>query len=99
MSYTSLAAQTLDQDLRDRINAAIRQEALVNPDQAGAAGIITGQSVPLDGFVWAVSTDTEAAYASALAAGVPDPGLDPAVISDSMILSAVQAHWDEVNPP
>jgi len=31
------------------------------------------------------------AYASALAAGVPRPGNDPAVISDAQILSAVQA--------
>lgn len=31
------------------------------------------------------------AYASALAGGVPDPGRDPAVITDPQILSAVQA--------
>lgn len=31
------------------------------------------------------------AYASALVAGVPDPGRDPSVISDAQILSAVQA--------
>lgn len=31
------------------------------------------------------------AYASAIAAGVPNPGRDPAVISDAQILSAVQA--------
>jgi len=30
------------------------------------------------------------AYASALAGGVEDPGRDPAVISDAMILAAVQ---------
>ena len=31
------------------------------------------------------------AYASALAGGVPSPGLDPSVISDAQILAAVQA--------
>jgi hypothetical protein len=30
------------------------------------------------------------AYASAVASGVPDPGRDPAVISDAMLLSGVQ---------
>lgn len=31
------------------------------------------------------------AYASAIANGVPNPGADPSVISDEMILAAVQA--------
>jgi hypothetical protein len=31
------------------------------------------------------------AYASAVAGGVPNPGADPSVISDAMILSAIQA--------
>lgn len=31
------------------------------------------------------------AYSSAIAANVPNPGRDPAVISDAQILSAVQA--------
>jgi hypothetical protein len=31
------------------------------------------------------------AYASAVAGGVPNPGRDPAVISDAQILAAVQA--------
>lgn len=99
MSYATLAAQALDPDLRSRINSSVRQEALVDPDRAGAAEIITGQNVPLDGFVWVVSIDTEAAYASAIAADVERPGLDEAVISDGMILAAVQTHWTEVIPP
>jgi hypothetical protein len=37
------------------------------------------------------ASDVEAAYASALAAGNPDPGGDPAVITDAMILAKVQA--------
>lgn len=41
----------------------------------------------------AAMSDIEAAYASALAAGNPNPGGDEAVITDQMILSAVQANW------
>ena len=46
-------------------------------------------------LVWPVSAtaDIEAAYASAVAADNPDPGGDESVITDQMILSAVQAHW------
>lgn len=42
---------------------------------------------------WPVSTksDIEQAYASALAADNPDPGGDESVITDGMILSAVQS--------
>lgn len=36
------------------------------------------------------------AYAYALATGVPNPGRDESVISDAMILSAVQALRDEL---
>ena len=45
--------------------------------------------------------DEAAAYASALAAGNPNPGGDESVVSDQMILSAVQAHWnpDWETPP
>lgn len=37
-----------------------------------------------------VAADVEAAYASALAAGNPNPGGDESVITDQMILSHVQ---------
>ena len=39
----------------------------------------------------------EQAYEYAVNAGNPDPGGDPAVITDGMILSGVQANWPE-NP-
>jgi hypothetical protein len=39
------------------------------------------------------------AYASALASGNERPGKDPAVITDGMILSAVQAEMDVPPPP
>ena len=43
--------------------------------------------------VWAVAAAPgfADAYSSALAGGVPTPGRDPAVITDAMLLGAVQA--------
>lgn len=46
----------------------------------------------------AASPGWDAAYASALAAGVKDPGGDPGVITDGQILAAVQALLMEVTP-
>lgn len=64
-----------------RITSACAQEQDTDPR------IVAGQ------LIWPISTrsDIEAAYASALASGNPNPGGDEAVISDQMILSAVQA--------
>lgn len=43
---------------------------------------------------WAIGCDPsiEAPYESALAASNPDPGGDPSVITDGMLLAAVAAH-------
>jgi hypothetical protein len=46
-----------------------------------------------------VAGDVAAAYESALAAGNPNPGGDPAVVTDGMILSAVQADWPPDDAP
>ena len=40
---------------------------------------------------WASAPGWGAAWASALAGGIPDPGADPAVITDEMILAQIQA--------
>jgi hypothetical protein len=45
------------------------------------------------------AADVEAAYASALAAGNPEPGGDEAVITDGMLLSHVQATLAALPPP
>lgn len=42
-------------------------------------------------YQWAAAPGWGAAWASALASGNPDPGKDPAVITDGMILTQVQA--------
>jgi hypothetical protein len=40
---------------------------------------------------WAAAPGWDAAWESAVAGDVPDPGADPGVITDGMILSQVQA--------
>lgn len=82
MSYSTIDQCSHDQVFVGRVTAACAQEDIPpNPESAGW------------GMRWQVAAkpDIEAAYASALAAGNPDPGGDPAVITDGMILSAVQS--------
>lgn len=83
MSYSTINQCAHDEALRGRVYAAAAAEGALNPESTGAR------------LVWpvAAAADVEAAYASALAADNPDPGDDPAVITDQMILSAVQANW------
>lgn len=81
MSYNTISRCAGDMAFQQRLIACAAQEGADNPAAAGYA------------LIWPVSTrtDIEAAYASALAAGNPNPGGDEAAISDQMILSAVQA--------
>jgi hypothetical protein len=75
-----------------RVNAAIAQEQLAKGEDVNPWQFSTN-------MCWAVSaaSDVEQAYEYAVNAGNPDPGGDPAVITDGMILSGVQANWPE-NP-
>lgn len=81
MSYATIAQCATDPAFFERVTAACAQEGASSP--LGAASAV----------VWAVSAagDIEAAYASALASNNPNPGGDETVITDGMILSAVQA--------
>lgn len=83
MSYSSIFACAHDPALLGRVTAAAADEGSAEPDRHASQ------------LIWPVSaaSDIEAAYASALAAGNPNPGGDEAVITDQMILSAVQANW------
>jgi hypothetical protein len=82
VSYATIDQCANDQAFLGRLTAAVAQEGSPAP--------------PTDAYaiIWTVSaaSDIEAAYASALAAGNADPGGDETVITDGMILSAVQAH-------
>lgn len=82
MSYSTINACANDTAFRNRLTACAAQEGADDPATA------------VYQLVWPVAamSDIEAAYASALAAGNPNPGGDEAVITDQMILSAVQAN-------
>lgn len=81
MSYSTIYTCSNDQDLQGRITAAAAQENETNPWQ---------RMMDARWFI-VTRSDIESAYASALAANNPSPGGDPSVITDGMILSALQA--------
>jgi len=82
MSYWDVNLLSYDQDIQSRVTACAAVEN-VSSDPVQWASDHRWQIAAQPG--WAD------AYASALASGVPAPGRDPAVITDAMILSAVQA--------
>jgi len=77
-----MALMSRDPDLVARVQACAAQEV---------PGEDPYQWVAVNMLELCASPGWDAAWASALAAGNPSPGRDPAVISDAMILSAVQA--------
>lgn len=81
MSFATIYTCANDGEFQGRVTACLAAEGHDVP------GLVLGD------YIWPVSSagDVEAAYASALAAGNPHPGGDEAVITDGMILSAVQA--------
>ena len=83
MSYATINRCAGDPAVQGRVTACAAQEGSTSPTSAMMA------------LIWPVSSasDIEAAYASALAAQNPNPGGDETVITDGMILSAVQANW------
>ena len=97
MSYTTITQSANDPALQARVQAATVQEAWNNPAVADSPFAADVQASAFNGarLVWPVcaSSDVEAAYASALAAGNPNPGGDESVVTDGMILSHVQASW------
>jgi hypothetical protein len=101
MSLNSLNIASQDVPLQNRTIACCQQEAHDNPavaDTAFARAVILN---PAEGvrMAWPVALNTEAEYEYALNAGHPQPiGGDEAVITDAMILSAVQASWPP-DPP
>lgn len=89
MSYNTIAQCATDDALFQRVRGAVSTQAdAPSPPDPYAYKII-----------WPLSaaSDVEAAYASALAAGNPNPGGDETVVTDGMILANVQAYWPD--PP
>jgi hypothetical protein len=96
VSYKSLNTQVNDLALQARVEACMQQEARVNPNVNGgqvAESIRNGIFGRTGTMMWDVSIDTEEAYEYALNVPVENPGADETVITDAMLLSAVQAHW------
>lgn len=81
MAYWDMAQIAQDGDLTNRVQACAAQEITgANPYQWAADHML----------LLAAQPGWDAAWASAVAAGNPRPGKDPAVITDGMILSATQ---------
>jgi len=86
MGYWEQSMLSRDPDFRDRV--------------AASAAVETSEYDPPTWAmenVWAIAAAPgfADAYSSALAADVPNPGRDPAVISDAQILSAVQTELNQ----
>ena len=83
MSYATQAAMAQDRSLHARIAACAAREGIVDPHPLAWAA----------NHQWRLAAEPgwDQAYAYAVASGVPDPGRSEGVITDGMILSAVQA--------
>ena len=81
MTYKSVADMAENFALNRRITAGAAKESIDNPQQWTQL------------YRWEVAGQPgwDAAWDSAVAGGVPDPGADEAVITDGMILSGIQA--------
>jgi hypothetical protein len=94
MSYSTIAVCAVDVHFLNRVTACVATEGYTMAPEPFAKDII-----------WQVSAhdDIEQSYAYALNTGNPDPGGDETVITDQMILSAVQplmpAKINPINPP
>jgi hypothetical protein len=89
MSYNTVADMAEDLALNRRLTAAVAKEAILDPK---------GWLYPRN---WQVVSQPgwDAAWDSAVAGGVTNPGADEAVITDGMILSGVQAVIASEAPP
>src|SRR6187200_1562581 len=97
-SYLSISAIANDKNMVERMNAAATQQqhlGSIDVNMPNTSAPFSAQAWVHDyRYVWASSPGWGAAWDSALAAHPDDPdyepGKDPAVITDGMILSTVQ---------
>lgn len=103
MSFSTISKSVYDSALRERVISCTTQEAWNNPESYETEYGKAIRTLQENGnsMVWAVctATDVEAAYAYALLAENPSPGGDETVITDGMIVSAVQSRWPQDPPP
>jgi hypothetical protein len=81
MSYWHISQMSSDPDLTARVQACAAQEMQADPFQWTATNMLRLTAQP----------EWDVAWGSAEAAEVENPGRDPGVITDQMILSSVQA--------
>jgi len=86
VAYHDVALLSSDADFIARTAAAYSVDSLALPERVNPSEWATEHA-------WDMASQPGFgdAYASALAAGVPNPGADPAVITDPQILSALQS--------
>jgi hypothetical protein len=93
-SYLAISSVANDEFMKERMRAAVTQQQYLGntPNIASDVSLWVDQNR----YVWASSPDWGAAWDSALAAHPPEsepdyePGKDPGVITDGMILATVQ---------
>ena len=83
MTYNAIAAAAQDHDLRQRVAACFAQET-TGPEQPEALASVHMWRIVANGPI-------ADAYSYAVAADVPNPGRDEAVVTDAAILAAVDA--------
>lgn len=90
MTYATIATIAYDQSLYRRLVASAAEEQKMPPFEQWVVN-----------YRWelAATPGWAAAWESAVAAGNPDPGADETVITDGMILSAVQPMGEPPVPP
>lgn len=91
MSLLSISQAAKSASLLDRVAACVAE-------QIASGSYVTDQHPVNEAsrIIWLCCAEPGwgDAWASAEAAGSPDPGEDPAVITDAQILAAVQKHLD-----
>ena len=82
MSYNHIANAAQDSDLRRRVAACFAQQTTGTEQPEALARV----------HMWRIAADDDiaAAYAYAVDTEVPNPGRDEAVITDAVLLAAVQ---------
>jgi hypothetical protein len=82
MSFATIAQCADDVPFQRRLTGAYASEGAPNPEGA------------MWGRRWTIAADPSIAppFESAVIAGNPNPGGDPSVITDGMLLAAVAAH-------
>jgi hypothetical protein len=89
MTYNTIATMAEDEALNRRVTAAVASEKIIDPE----AWLYPRR--------WQVAAQPgwASAWESAVAGGVENPGENEGVITDGMILSAVQDIITQENPP